>query len=456
MNTLRITSKQFSVLKSHLYDGSGTENVAFLVCGKGSSSSGVSLVGQHVVTIPRDELIVSEQGRVTWKTERLSSILETLNGRGWGLVKFHCHPSGYSKFSALDDKSDRSLASAVPLWAGEDTAFASAILLPDEKIICRIATSDQTFEPVAKVLVIGGNIKNHMALTVTAAAAHEMRTEQVFGSKTLSALKNMTVGVVGCSGTGSLLIQQLLHLNLGRLILVDHERVEHKNLNRIVGAIRQDAEQGSYKTAVAARYASGLGLGTQIQTIELPVQERGAISVLKHCDVLIGCVDSAYARYILNKISTFYVIPLIDVGVGIKADGQGGIEYLSARVDYVLPGQSLMQRKVYSPSELQSDGFAQQNPDEYQKRKEEKYIEGVREEIPAVITPNSFAAGLGVTELLARVHDFRIGQDKAMTSARLDLINNSIQLGFEDGSVSSWENDVGKGDQQPVLGVPSL
>ena len=49
----------------------------------------------------------------------------------------------------------------------------------------------------------------------------------------------MSIAVVGCSGTGSPVIEQLARLGVGRLVLVDPDRVEEKNLNRIVNATRE-------------------------------------------------------------------------------------------------------------------------------------------------------------------------------------------------------------------------
>ena len=52
------------------------------------------------------------------------------------------------------------------------------------------------------------------------------RHAQLFGSGTTRRLRELAVAVVGCSGTGSPVIEQLARLGVGRLVLVDPDRVE--------------------------------------------------------------------------------------------------------------------------------------------------------------------------------------------------------------------------------------
>ena len=63
--------------------------------------------------------------------------------------------------------------------------------------------------------------------------AFTLRHAQAFGTGTTALLRNLSVAIVGCSGTGSIVAEQLARLGAGRLVLVDPDRVEEKNLNRI-------------------------------------------------------------------------------------------------------------------------------------------------------------------------------------------------------------------------------
>jgi hypothetical protein len=60
-----------------------------------------------------------------------------------------------------------------------------------------------------------------------------LRHAQAFGNGTTDLLRSMSVAVVGCSGTGSFVAEQLARLGIGRLVLVDPDIAGEKNLNRI-------------------------------------------------------------------------------------------------------------------------------------------------------------------------------------------------------------------------------
>src|SRR5205814_6941030 len=58
-----------------------------------------------------------------------------------------------------------------------------------------------------------------------------------FGSTALERLRAARVGVVGTGGGGAHVVQQLAYLGVGAFVLVDGDRVEVTNLNRLVGAL---------------------------------------------------------------------------------------------------------------------------------------------------------------------------------------------------------------------------
>lgn len=69
-----------------------------------------------------------------------------------------------------------------------------------------------------------------------------------------------------------------------------------------------------------------MGLGTRVVPIAGDLLDREVLEALSTCDVLFRCMDSVDGRHVLNKLASAYVIPLIDVGVRLDADGSGGID----------------------------------------------------------------------------------------------------------------------------------
>jgi len=63
-------------------------------------------------------------------------------------------------------------------------------------------------------------------------------------------LGRMSVCVIGVSGTGSVVAEQLARLGVGEIILIDFDKLEERNLNRILNA--SPADIGAYKVEMFA------------------------------------------------------------------------------------------------------------------------------------------------------------------------------------------------------------
>ena len=160
----------------------------------------------------------------------------------------------------------------------------------------------------------------------------------------------MKVAVVGCSGTGSIVIELLARNCVGELVLVDDDRVEEGNLNRIVNSRARHVVAGAYKVEAVAEEVREFGLGTKVRTFVSTISDAEAARAVAGCDVVFGCVDSVEGRHVLSMLTSAYAIPDFDMGVEIVPDGVGGIENAVADAHYIQPGgSSLMSRGVFIP-----------------------------------------------------------------------------------------------------------
>jgi ThiF family len=62
----------------------------------------------------------------------------------------------------------------------------------------------------------------------------------MFGDVGQEILRGLTVAVVGAGGGGSLLVEMLAHLGVGKLIIVDYDVISKSNLSRVVGSTCDD------------------------------------------------------------------------------------------------------------------------------------------------------------------------------------------------------------------------
>ena len=449
--TLSLTQRQHTELMAHLFPADGCEAVAIALCGRRRGAKRHRLLVHRLVPVPYEVCTEREPDRVTWPTDVLPPLLEEAGRHKWAVLKMHGHQQP-SPFSAIDDRSDRALFPSVHAWT-DDGPHASAIMFRDGRMIGRLVDDQGQFSPLTSINVVGDDLSFWPAQThVAAVPQFGRRVAQTFGSGTFGRLRNLRVGVVGCSGTGSPLIEQLARNCVGTLVLVDPGHIEEKNLNRILNATMDDAQQSRLKVDVAARAISQMSLGTTIETHPRNLFDPAAVKAIAECDVVFGCMDSIDGRHLLNKLATFYLIPYFDLGVKLEADGKGGVDQVCGTVHYLQPGgSSLLSRNVYSLEQVRAAGLFRSNPVAYRAQIEDGYIRGVQEDRPAVVQLNSLVASLAVNEFLARLHPYRLDSNADYAIHRLS-ISHGIYDHEQDGDPCPMlVSHVGRGDVTPLL-----
>jgi hypothetical protein len=453
---LRIAGVHADALRSHLFPGDGKEAVAFALCGRHRSAAQDVLMVRDVVPVAYGDCPVREQGLVTWRTHAVEPLLIRAGNEKLGVVKFHSHPTGFPRFSATDDTSDADLFPSVYGWVDDNGPHASVVMLPNGQFFGRAIDVENRFSALDRISVIGHEVSIFLDSTVGAAPAHAQRHEQLFGTATTHLLRALTVGVVGCSGTGSFAIEMLARLGVRRLVLVDPDRIEYRNLNRIVGSTAVDAALGRSKVDALAESVARMGLGTEVVRVAKPLATPDAVRALASCDIVMGCMDSHDGRRTLNRLAEFYVLPYFDCGVGLDADGKGGIDKVVAASHYVQPGgAAMLARRLVDQKKADAEAWARNDPAAYAELRRQKYIDGVEEDRPAVISVNALAASLAINEMLARLHPYRADPSERFASVRLafsDMVLDTDRETME----GAMKRSLGRGDVQPLLDMSEL
>lgn len=475
---LRMSGKQHGRLQNHLFPGDGKEAVAIALCGfahrPAVSRDGVELGAHeallvHAVHLIPHEICSREANRISWPTEFLVPLLLEARRKGLSVLKVHSHPGGYERFSSLDDESDRALFPSVAAWLEHDRPHGSAVMLPDGRLFGRLVDEDGAFRSIDAIAVAGSlfqlwhrdefDLNQTPAQDATALEPDDfaLRTRQAFGEGTVRRLRRMRVAVIGASGTGAWVIEMLARLGVGVIVVVDGDRVERKNLNRIPNATSAHATARAFKVDVAAAAVQAMGLGTTVIPIRESLWSRDVVSEVAACDLVFGCVDSIDGRDLMNRVAVYHALPYFDVGVCLEADGRGGVEQICGSVHYVQPdGSSLLSRGVYTPADIQASVLYRTEPAAYREQVREKYIRGVREDRPAVVSVNAFFASLAVNELLARVHGYRDDDNDAFATYGASLTQARLVADDEGAPCGILSRFVGRGDVSPPLGLPEL
>jgi adenylyltransferase/sulfurtransferase len=121
--------------------------------------------------------------------------------------------------------------------------------------------------------------------------------------------------VVGCGALGNEVLKNLTLMGVEHIVVVDFDHVEIGNLTRSVLFRKVDAETGRWKTDVVTERLKELNPQLDIKAIRGDIAYDIGLGLIRQMDVVIGCVDSQWARFCINRLCMRAGIPWIDGGI---------------------------------------------------------------------------------------------------------------------------------------------
>jgi len=401
---LVMTDTTHNELSVHLFPGDGLEAVAVLICSHAGAQN-ERLCVRQVLLIPPEHCSLRTKDRVSWPGEWIEAAIDKAEKQHGAIILMHSHPSGTYCFSAIDDASDQITMRALSeAFANQSVHHGSAIMTPDGLILARLYDQDQNITADLIPCVIGQEFEE---LT-----PQGQKYILPFSAEMRRRLSSQTACVVGVSGTGSIVAEQVLRLGFGRVIFIEFDKMEAKNINRILNSTEEDARLGAAKVMIAERAAKQHRPDAIVEVYDSALASCPALTAASGADVIFCCVDSIEGRHHCDLLAQACLIPIVDIGVTIptRRDPAKGtrIGDVCGRIDFIAPGaSSLFDRGVVTPDGLQREYLQSVDPIALKDLEADSYIKGAQEEAPSVISLNMRAASAGVNEWLARNFNIR-------------------------------------------------
>lgn len=140
-----------------------------------------------------------------------------------------------------------------------------------------------------------------------------------FGGRGQAALKAARVAVVGAGGLGSPCLLYLAAAGIGRLTIIDDDRVALSNLQRQV--LFGTADIGAMKAEAAATRLHALNPHVETVAVPLRLEPDNADALLAGHDLIIDGSDSFATRLLVADAALALAVPLLSGAVG-AFDGQ--------------------------------------------------------------------------------------------------------------------------------------
>lgn len=456
VGSLVFTGGHHKALLEHLHPGDGLEAVAVALCHCGQGRHAARLMAKELMLIPADECPKKTADRVFWNFGKFfpADKISEIDKSGMSIVTIHSHPSGHENFSVIDNRTDKDLFRSVCNWFDDCRPNGSAIMLPDGKVVARTVDGRGKFSPIETVSVVADNIRTWKRQGKKE-KFHDsgLRVLQTFGKGTFELLRQMRVGVVGCSGTGSIVVELLARNCVGNLVIVDPDVVEEKNLNRILNATKDDADKSIPKVDALKNAAESMGTKVFVDAYQSDTASEEVIKALVDCDVIFGCVDSARGRYHIECIASAYLIPYFDVGVNLEADGDGGIAQADAVAHYIHPeNASLLSRGAYTSEQVRAEDLRNTDKKRYEEQKQAGYLAAVGEDQPAVVSINMQAACMAFNDFMARLHNFRLDDNAEFAVQRFRIVHGVYSNETAGGNPAPvFQKYLGMGDRSFLI-----
>lgn len=128
-------------------------------------------------------------------------------------------------------------------------------------------------------------------------------------------LLDARVMVVGCGALGNEVLKNLALLGVGNIFCVDFDLVESSNLNRSVLFRHDDAAASRPKVDAIAHHLLDLNPALHVTPLFADIAFDVGLALIASMDVVVSCVDSRWARFMINRHCHRTSRPWVDGGI---------------------------------------------------------------------------------------------------------------------------------------------
>jgi len=334
---IKIKKDVYELMRKHLLQSDGdNESFCFLYCYESVSKNVKTYYPHVIVPIEKNSFIAKDRTYMKLNLDAMhAAYTDFIMDKDFScLISCHSHPfdkSGRPHFSSTDDNNDKEQASWFyneltkhqNKYKKEGTQIEYLHLVIGQKGLNARKYNIKTkkFDYINKVTVFSdddvdfffpSNKDEHIEKVNNIFS----RTDKAFGNKFTKTTSNLAVGIIGAGGIGSIISEGIARLGIKKILLIDPDKVEATNLNRLQGASINDI--GKYKVDVLKNNLDNYFSNTiEVDCLKENVVSETVISILKDVDIIIGSVDNHQTRFFLNRFSVQYLIPYLDAATQI-------------------------------------------------------------------------------------------------------------------------------------------
>lgn len=141
----------------------------------------------------------------------------------------------------------------------------------------------------------------------------------LFGSERFNRLANALVVIVGLGGVGGAALEVLVRSGVGKVVIVDFDKVEATNINRQI--IATTTELGEFKTLAFEKRLKLINPNLQVTIYTEKLSSLNIDKILKGADFVIDAIDDLDNKVNIISYCQLNNIPFISaMGMALKID----------------------------------------------------------------------------------------------------------------------------------------
>lgn len=345
-HSVAMTIPVHDTLAGHLLRNDGHEDVCIATYAVSTGTHRVTRILHEVhlpLPGPGDRLV---HGNATINGTYVVRIADLAAQRGHGVAILHSHPGGHGwqRLSDADADAESSYAGLAEQLTG--LPLLGLTLAGDTSWSARLWSGGHP-QWAGSVRRLGRSLTvswNDEVVAPPRAEASQDRTISAWGPELQRDIARLRVLVVGAGSVGLDIAQRLAATGVVEIGVMDFDRVDEVNRDRMVGATRRDARLHRRKVDVAARLARSAATAAdfRVRSHHTSVCSPEGLALALDYDVIFSCVDRPWPRAVLNAIAYSDLIPVIDGGIAIDTFDDGRMRSATRRTQAVMPGSACL------------------------------------------------------------------------------------------------------------------
>ena len=329
-------------LLKHLRKGRVQEELCFALWRPSTGATRKSALVFDIVPPLRGDR--HRDGNVSFEPGYLARAIRLACSRNTGLAFMHNHlSSGWQDMSDEDVFAERDRIS--PPARATGLPLVGLTLGTDGSWSARFWTWDgQRFNRswCDKVRVAGRRLRvtfNDNTMPPPRRRPTLRRTIDTWGNARQRDIARLRIGIVGVGSVGCMVAEALARIGVAKLVLIDPDKVEMHNLDRLLYAGKKNV--GEYKVELAAKHLRNSATAENFEVLRYTerIQQADSCAAALDCDLLFSAVDRPLPKDLVNRIAYAHCIPVISGGVFIDTKPDGTLGQAAWSVSAVGPGR---------------------------------------------------------------------------------------------------------------------